>query len=278
MKNLFLGLVLMASTQLFAQIETPQPSPMAKVNQVVGLTQMSYEYSRPATRGREVFGNLVPFGKVWRTGANSNTVVSFGDDVVINGKTLAKGSYALYSIPHQDKWEIMFYSDTSNWGTPRTWDESKVALKIETPSSALPMNVENFTILVNNLKDSSADLQIMWEKTAVSFTVEVPTEEKAMASIEKTMSGPSARDYFNAATFYHESGKDLNKALEYAEKSVEMSPNAYWMARRLALIQADMGKTKLAIKTAKKSLELAEKAGNMDYVKMNKESIEAWSK
>ena len=139
--------------------------------------------------------------------------------------------------------------------------------------------VENFTIGFGDLADGvSGNMYIMWDKTMVVTKIETPTDKMALESIEKTMAGPSANDYFSAASYYRSSGKDLNKALEWVSKAVEMNPDAFWMSRQKSLIQADLGDTKGAIASAKVSLAAAEKAGNADYVKMNKESIAEWSK
>lgn len=260
-----------------AQIQSPQPSPLAKVQQKVGLTDVTLEYSRPGMRGREVFGNLVPYGEVWRTGANSNTIVSFSDDVQIGGKTLEKGTYALYTKPGKDSWEVMFYSDSNNWGNPEKWDESKVALKTTAEVTELPFEMETFTIFLDDLKHDSAVMNIVWDNTAATLPIKFPTDEKAMASIEKVMNGPTANDYFAAGTFYHETGKDKKMALEWVNKAVEMQgADAFWMLRRKSLIEAELGMKEEAIATAKKSLMAAEKAGNADYVKMNKDSLNEW--
>lgn len=262
-----------------AQIKTPAPSPSSKVEQMVGLTDVTVEYSRPSMRGRTIYGDLVPFNKKWRTGANANTKITFSTDVTIDGKKLKKGTYALYSVPNKDAWEIIFYSDAKNWGLPQKWDDSKVALKTTAKTNPLGFNMETFTLGFGDLTDgNSAMLHIMWENTEVGIKINVPTEEIAMKSIESVLAGPSANDYFGAASYYNATGKDTEQALEWINKAVAMNPDAFWMTRQKSLIQAKMGDKKGAIATAKKSMEVAEKAGNADYVKMNKESIAEWSK
>ena len=276
-KLLSIAVIFCLTFSVNAQIETPQPSPFGKIEQKVGLTDVSVEYSRPGMRGRTIFGDLVPFGEVWRTGANANTKITFSDDVKINGKELKKGSYSIYTVPGEDSWEVMFYSETNNWGVPQEWDDSKVALKATAETMEMPMKMETFTILIDDLKNNSATLNFIWENTIAMLNIEVPADEKAMASIERVMNGPSANDYFAAASFYHEAGKDLEKAYKWVTKATEMAGDqAFWMLRRKSLIEADMGKKDQAIATAKKSLASAEKAKNADYVKMNKESIEEW--
>ncbi|MDR9456055.1 MAG: DUF2911 domain-containing protein [Salegentibacter sp.] len=259
-----------------AQVQAPQPSPFTKIEQKVGLTDVTLEYSRPGMRDREIFGDLVPFGEVWRTGANENTKITFSDDITIQGKELKAGTYAIYTIPKENEWEVLFYSDASNWGNPVEWKEEKVALKATAELMELPFEMETFTILIDDLQNNSASLNFIWDTTLASLTFDVPTEAKAMASIKKVMNGPGAGDYFAAASYYHDEKKDLEKAYEWINKSVEMGNNAYWVLRRKSLIEADLGKKEEAIATAKKSLEAAEKAGNQDYVKMNKDSLKEW--
>ncbi|MFA5296773.1 MAG: DUF2911 domain-containing protein [Lutibacter sp.] len=278
-KNLFMLLIIVGvSSTVNAQIKTPQPSPAAKVEQVVGLTNVTLEYSRPAMRGRTIFGDLVPYGEVWRTGANANTKITFSDDVTIAGKELKKGTYAIYTIPNETSWEVDFYSDATNWGNPEKWDESKVAAKTTVQVYPLPMKIESFTMTFNDVTESSAVLGILWENTYVGVKFEVPTDKTTMKSIEIAMAGPTKNDYFQAATYYHTAGKDLKQALAWIKKAVEGDDPAYWILRRMSLIQADLGDKAGAIATAKRSLAAAEKAGNADYIKMNKESIAAWTK
>ena len=261
-----------------AQIKTPQPSPSSKIEQVVGLTDVTLEYSRPAMRGRTIFGGLVPFGKTWRTGANANTKITFGDNVTIDGQELKKGTYAVYTIPNETTWDVIFYSDANNWGTPREWDESKVAAKTTVEAHQMNMKIESFTMTFDDLTSGSAVLGILWESTYVGVKFEVPTDKIASKSIDGVMNGPSNNDYFQAATYYHTEGKNLKQALTWMQEATKGDNPPFWHLRRMSLIQADLGDKAGAIATAKKSLAGAEKANNADYVKMNKESIAEWAK
>ncbi len=283
MKKIFLLLAIaIANFAVEAQVKTPQPSPKSVLNQVVGLTDVTVEYSRPSAKGRVVFGDLVPFGKLWRTGANANSTVSFSEDVVINGTTVKKGKYAIFTLPKADMWEIILYTTTDNWGLPENYDVNKVAVSLNVDPVVLNNNVETFTIGINNLTNDSATLDISWEKTMVSMKFEVPTQKAAMASITKVLAGPTAGDYFSSAQYYYQSNGDLNKALEYVNKAVSMvkpgEEAPYWHLRLKSLIQGKLGDKKGAIETAKLSLAGAEKDGNGDYVKMNNDSIKEWSK
>lgn len=262
-----------------AQLKTPQASPKATIFQRVGLTDVEIVYSRPAARGRAVFGNLVPFGKVWRTGANENTTISFSEDIVIDGKTLPKGKYSLYTIPKIESWEVIFYSTTNNWGNPEVWNEANVVLRTTVKEEALSKAVESFTISIDNLDANFAYLNMAWENSSVSMKFDVPTQKVTLANIEKVLAGPTSGDFFSAAQYMYQSNGDNKKALTYVDKALEMSDEKpYWFTRLKSLIQAKLGDKNSAIETAKLSLSAAEIAKNMDYVKMNKESIAEWSK
>lgn len=265
-----------------AQVKTPQSSPSAKVEQVVGLTTVQVEYSRPSAKGRTVYGDLVPFGKMWRTGANANTTISFTEDVKVGGKDLKKGKYALYTTPKADSWDVIFYTDTNNWGLPETWNESNVALKITVKPETLTKSVESLSIFFNNLTNDSGVIELAWERTMIAIPFTVPTQETALKSIEKTLAGPSAGDYFSAAQYYYQTNSDMTKALSWVNSAISNSPKdrdvPFWYLRLKSLIQAKNGDKKGAIATAKESLALSVKAGNGDYEKMNKDSIAEWSK
>lgn len=270
--------LLFVSVAIQAQITTPQPSPSATLKQTVGLTDVTVEYSRPSMRGRTIFGGLEAYGEVWRTGANANTTITFSDDVTVDGQALKAGSYALYTKPGKTSWEVYFYADTNNWGTPREWDASKVAAKTTVKPLSMPVSIETFTITFDDLANNSAVLGLLWEKTYVGVKFEVPTVEKAVASIENVMNGPSGGDYYAAASYYFEEGKDLKKAKEWIDKAVAMDKEGrqYWVMRRQALIYAKLGDKKGAIAAAKKSLAAAEAANNGGYVRQNKESLKEW--
>lgn len=262
-----------------ARIAAPQPSPSSKVEQTVGLTKVTLEYSRPAMRGRKIFGDLVPFDKVWRTGANTNTKISFDTDITIGETTVKAGSYAIYTKPGEKSWEVMLYSATDNWGTPQKWDDTKVVATATVTPEAMPMPIESFTITFDDLTNNSAVLGMLWENTYVGLPFTVPTDAAVMASIAEVMKGnPNDRAFYDAAVYYKSEGKDINQALTWIEKAVEMSKDEpkFWYLRQQSLIHAKAGKTETAIAAAKQSLELAKKAGNADYVKMNTDSLKEW--
>ena len=284
MKKVFLTLTTILAvgflTMATAQIKTPAPSPGAKITQTVGLTDITVEYSRPSMKGRTIFGGLVPYGEMWRTGANKNTMVTFSAPVSIAGKDLKAGSYAIFTTPGKIEWEIIFYTDTENWGTPEKWDASKEAVRFKAKAQEFPGTIESFMIDLGELSNDGCEMGIGWEKTWVSFPIKLTTDEVVAASIKKTMAGPSADDYYSAGRYYFESGKDLKQAYDWIHKSNEMdgaSPK-FWKLRQEALVLAALNKYKDAIAVAEKSKTLAIEAKNKDYERMNNESIAEWKK
>ena len=281
MKNLILSLLFFSAFCMgsLAQIQTPAASPDQTLTQNVGLSSVSVQYSRPAMRGRTIFGDLVPMDKLWRTGANKNTLITFNSDASVGGSAIKAGTYSIYSIPSMDEWTIYFYTDTENWGLPENWDESKVAAVYKVTAQRLEEAVESLTISIDEVTDSGADLTLKWENTAVSIPFSFDTESAVMASIDRTMNGPTDRDYYQAAVYFLNADKDINKAKTWIDKAITMRKSpAYWYYRQQSLIYAKAGDKKGAINAAEQSLDLAQKAGNQDYVAMNKKSIAEWSK
>ncbi|WP_048331482.1 DUF2911 domain-containing protein [Bizionia psychrotolerans] len=261
-----------------AQVVTPQPSPLSKVEQKVGLTDVTIEYSRPGVKGRKIFGGLESYDVLWRTGANKNTIITFSDPVSINGYDLKAGSYAIFTKPGESMWEVYFYTDTENWGAPEKWDESKVAAIAKVKADKIPFTVETFTIDINNIKTNGATLEMLWENTYVGVPFTVPTDDKVLTSINDALNGsPKAADYYASAAYYYSEGKDIKQAKEWIDKAVSMMDEvAYYQLRQQSLIYAKAGDTKGAIELANKSLEASKKAGNMQYVKFNEESLKEW--
>ena len=262
-----------------SQIKTPAASPSQKTIQTVGLTDVTLEYSRPNKKDRDIFGGLVPYDKLWRTGANKNTQITFSDAVEIGGAKLKAGTYAIFTKPGIVTWEVIFYSDASNWGTPtpEKWDASKVAVTVKAKSVEMPMTIQSFTMMFSDVTNDSVELGIMWDKTYVPVAIKFGTDKAVSASIDQVMSGPGAGDYYSAAVFYLESGKDINKAKTWIDKAISMREEpAFWYHRQQSLIYAKSGDKKGAIKAAKTSLKLAKKEGNNDYVALNTESLKVW--
>ena len=282
MRAIIFTLLLFTVNLSFSQINTPRVSPASEVEQMVGLTEIEIEYSRPSMRGREVFGNLVPFGKVWRTGADNSTKISFDTDVIISGKTVQSGTYSIFSIPNKESWEIIFYSDVELWGVPRDWSENKIVFSSMFDVKKLKKSntVETLTISFNDLTNNDVNMSISWENTSVDIKIEVPTRSMVESDINKVLSdNPKSSDYYAAAVFYRQENINLDKALEWMNKAIEMNESPrFWQYRQQSLIMAANDKFAEAVDAAKKSLNLAIEADNQDYIKMNRESIAEWSK
>ena len=274
----FLFLSLFVFTFANAQIRTPEASPAQKIIQTVGVTEVEVEYARPSVKNRVVFGDLVPYNKLWRTGANWNTKISFDNPITVGGVTLSPGTYALYTIPNPFEWEIIFYKDATNWGLPEEWNEDLVAARLKGEVMTLPINFETFTIGFDSVMHDSANLQIIWEKTYVTIPLHFNTDAIVTASIEEALNGPKASEYYAAAVYYLEADKDMNQAKEWINTAIEMMGKdaEYFVYRQQALIYAKLGNRREAIKAAEKSLELAKIAGNEDYIRLNMKSIESW--
>lgn len=276
-KAILFLLAIVATFTLEAQIQTPAPSPASKVIQTVGLTEVVIDYSRPSMKGRSIFGDLVPFDKMWRTAANAYTTVSFDTDVTIAGTDVKAGTYSIFTKPGAKNWDVFFYTDIKGSGVPRDWDESKIVAKATVPVWPIEMPIETFTITIDDLTNTGANLGIMWEKTYVGVPFGVPTDAMVMGDIDRSLNGPGAGDYYAAATYYAAEGKDINKAKEWMDKAMSMTEKpAFWQLRQQSLILAKAGDKKGAIAVAKKSLEASKAAGNNDYVKMNMDSLKEW--
>ncbi len=282
MKKLIVSLALLTITatfsQLAAQITTPSPSPKSMITQTVGLTDISVEYSRPSMKGRTIYGAdaLVPYGKVWRTGANAATKVTFSKDVTIEGQALEAGSYALFTTPGASSWKVHFFDYT----TTRSGGYGDATADVV--ATVTPVKVshtfETMSIAFDNLTSESADLQIIWDNIVVPIKVGVNTDKDAMASIEKTLAGPTKGDYYSAGVYMASKDRDLKKALEYIQMSTSGDDPKFWQVRNESEVLAKLGEYKKAMTAAEKSMSLAEKAGNESYVKINKDNIAKWSK
>lgn len=272
MKKLFVLVAMAISVQVAAQgIKTPAPSPKQTVKQEFGLSTIEVEYSRPSKKGRVVFGDLVPYGAMWRTGANAQTLITFGDDVNFGGKAVKAGKYSLITIPGTSEWEVILATpETSVFNYKAENDVVRVKAKAQT----LPFEIETFTIMLDDVSSTSLNLGMMWSNQYVSLPITVDIDTKVMAQIDNAMN-KDTRPYFQAASYYFENGKDIAKALEWANKAVEAQPTAYWVAHLKAKIQAKMGDKAGAKASAMKSIELAKEAKNNDYVILNEKLIKS---
>ena len=280
MKNFFrplsMAALLVLSFTINAQITTPQPSPGASFTQNVGLTEIKVEYSRPSMKGRKIFGGVVPFGELYRLGANSATKFTTTDSITIAGKGLAKGTYVMMAKPGASEWEIIFNKNPAV--SVFNYKPEDDVLSVKVPSQQLPFAIESFTIMVGDITNTTASLDILWENTIVRVPFTNDVDSKVMAQIKQKLDGPTQNDYYAMSTYYFETGKDLKQALDFNNKALEKGEPRFWMLRHKSLIQAKMGDKKGAIASAQKSLALAKEAKNNDYVRMNEASIKEWSK
>jgi len=274
-KLIALALVSTFAFSVNAQIESPQPSPLGEVEQKIGLTDIEIEYSRPGKKDREIFGKLVPYGKIWRTGANASTKIEISDDIKINGKELKKGKYALYTIPGESEWTIIFHKNLSYWGVG-DYKEAEDALRITAKPTKLGVTVETLTFAFSNFTTSGGKLMLMWDNTMVAMDIETNAMEQVEAQIKKVLvDGPGAGAYAAGADFYLEKGENLEQALTWINKGIEKRPKAFWYIHKKAQILAKMGKKKEAIAAANKSIEIAKanEGGDYGYVAKNEEFI-----
>ena len=279
MRIIYTMILLFVSFYGFSQLKTPSASTASEIEQVVGLTEIEVDYNRPSKRGRVIFGNLVPFGKIWRTGANRGTEISFSTDVSINGENINEGTYSIFSIPNEDSWQIIFYSDTDLWSVPRNWEESKIIFQSNFKSNTNNKVVETFSISFEDITNNNVNLVFSWDDTNVIVPVDVPTKSLVEDQIKSIMGDdPKSSDYYSAAVYYLQENINLDIALKWMNKAIEMIENPrFFQLRQQSLILAANGQYKNAIKVAEKSLELSIQANNGDYVKMNNDSIEEWS-
>lgn len=271
MKKIFLSAITIASFALFstAQVKMPAPSPTQTVKQDFAIGTVELTYSRPMAKGRKIFGDLVPYNKLWRTGANAATKIVFNEPVEMGGKKLDTGTYVLYTIPGIESWEIILNRGLTNWGVDG-YKESEDVLRFSVPVFKMKNKLESFTMEFSDVKPETCALDIQWENTMVSIPLRANFKDKVRAQIEAAMK-TEKKPYWAAAQFYNEYDKNLALALENSTKAIEGNKEAFWMWLYKAKIQKEMGDKAGAMASSKKSMELATAAKNDDYVKMNKD-------
>ena len=252
-------------------LKTPAPSPSQTIKQEFGITNVELTYSRPSLKGRKLYTDLAPTGKLWRTGANAATRIKFADDVQVGGADVKAGDYVIYTIPTANEWEVIINKGINNWGSDGYKQEEDVA-RFKVKPMTMPQPMETFTMQFANIKPNSTELHIMWDRTAVSVPISMDVDKKVMAQINSVMNKDS-RPYFQSAMYYMESGKDMNQALTWFDKAIEQTPNAFWMHHQRANALAKLGKKEEARAAANKSMELAKAAKNDDYVKLNEKLL-----
>jgi Protein of unknown function (DUF2911)/Tetratricopeptide repeat len=270
-------LTLLAFTGLFSysahtqQLRIPSPSPTETIRQEFGLSTIELSYSRPGIKGRKIFGDLVPYGKVWRTGANQATTITFGDDVTIGDVKVPAGKYGLLTVPGPDEWSIIITRqlDVTN---PAAYKIDQDVIRVKVRAQEFPFPIESFSMLFSNITPTSCDLALFWDKTLVALPIKTDIDTRIMAQIDKAQ-GRDSFPYFTAAFYYLENKKDLNKAEEWFTKAAQQNPNGFFIYYQKARCEAKLGRKKDAIATAQKSIELAKQAKNDDYVALNEKLI-----
>jgi hypothetical protein len=248
-------------------LKTPAPSPLASIKQSFGLGDITVDYSRPSVKGRVIFGDLVPYGKAWRTGANAATKITFTDDVMIEGTPVKPGTYALYTIPNKDSWEIILNNDLTLGGNIAGYKPENEIVHVTVVPTSLTEKVELFTINIADVTTTSATLELIWDKVRVPVKITTEIDAKVMKNIETSLA-TDTRPYFQSASYYYDNNKDLNQALIWVNKAIEQNPKAFWMTMLKARIELKLKDNKSAIASAEKTKALAIEAKNDDYVKM----------
>jgi len=271
MNKIIITLIMITGLFSFAtaQVRMPAPSSTQTIKQDFGLGSITLTYSRPNAKGRKIFGDLVPYAKIWRTGANAATRLVFTDPVEIGGKRIDTGTYVLYSMPGLDSWEFIINKGINNWGT-EGYKESEDVCRFKIEPVKMKTKLESFTMQFANVKAESCELHVMWEKTALVIPISTNIKDKVRAQLEAGMLTDN-KPYWQAAQFYKEYDNNPAKALENVTKATETNEKAYWIWIYKAKLQHEMGDDAGAMISSKKSLELALEAKNDDYVKMNKE-------
>ena len=252
----------------YTQLQSPVASPRAKVSQKVGLVNINLDYSRPSKKGRTIFGNIVPFDQIWRTGANQATSISFSDDVKINNQLVEAGEYHVYSVPRENSLDLVIYKKTDAWGSLKSFDETLIKARVTSDFYDLPFSIETFTISFGDISNAGASLNISWDNKVAIYVIDALTREKMLNSIKETMAkNPTKNDFRKAAMYYYEENIYIDKAVKWIDIAFDDSDDLkYWQLRYKALINEKAGKIKKAKKYAKKGYEIALKSKSPDAI------------
>jgi len=254
------------------QLKIPAPSPLQTVKQNFALGDVTIEYSRPGVKGRVIFGDVVPFGKIWRTGANATTKVAFSDDVKLEGNDVKAGTYGLYTLPNKDSWDIMLYKDLTLGGDVAEYKQENEVLRFKVKPTVLSNKVESFTMNLADITATSANIELLWENTRVAINLTADIDAKVMKNIETTL-GKDTRPYFQAASYYFDNNKDLKQASAWVDKALEQNPKAYYMMLLKAKIAYKQGDKVNGKASAEKTIVMATEGKNDDYVVMAKKLL-----
>jgi len=265
-------IILLGSNAIAQQLKVPAASPTQTVKQAFGISEITIEYSRPGIKGRVVFGEVVPFGKIWRTGANSTTKITFGDDVKIEGVDVKAGTYGFYTIPNADSWEIMLYKDLTLGGNVANYKTENEVIRVKVKPTTLANKVETFTMGLADITSTTANIELTWENTRVAISVVTEIDSKIMKTIESTIV-QDTRPFYQAANYYYENNKDLKQALEWTEKAIVANPKAYWVVLLKAKIQLKLNDKKGAIATANQVIIMATADKDDSFIKQAEKLI-----
>lgn len=280
MRTIVSLLVFLATLSLDAQIEHPKASPLATVKQNVGFSTIEVVYSRPAVRGRTIFGDLVPYGRIWRVGANSSTKFTTNTALTIQGNMLEAGTYALYAFPYESYWEVVFHTNTDHWGDGRTaYDPTEDAFRIKVKPETILYTQENFLITFDAITHNSAVMKWIWQNTQVAIPIAVDTRAVMQSRINEAIANnPSAQTYYEAARYFQEEEINYEVSLKYLDKALELGGDTYYFHRVRSLVLADLGHYAEAIQAAERSRDLAAAEGKDEFVRMNEKNIKAWNR
>ena len=271
-------LALMFTSASFAQLTHPKASPAATVSQEVGFTTITVDYSRPAARGRKIFGDLVPYGRIWRVGANASTKITFDTYFNVGANYMSPGTYALYAFPNENEWEIAFHENISHWGDGRKkYNAEEDAFRIKVKPEQVSTFQENFLISFDDVTHDSVNMILHWANTSVTISLHFDTKGTMKEKIEeKLITGATAQTYYEAARYYVEQNMKFDEALIYLNKAIELGGDTYYYHRVKSLAESKLGDYKAAIKSAEKSLELAQEENKDEFVRMNLKNIDRW--
>lgn len=276
MKKILLLSAIFCYSFISGQIKTPQPSPTATITQKVGVSDISVEYSRPGAKGREIFGGLVSYGKMWRTGANKATKITFNENCVFGGAKVKKGSYSLFTIPGEKEWTVVLNKNTELWGVGE-YDEENQVCSIVAKAINTKDFTESFTIDFGTFQSFSAIMSLKWANTKIDIKIESLEAKKIEKQyLELLTKGPSANDYYNGAKFFADNTSEYEMALEWINTAVKKRPDAFWMQFHKARILKKMGNNKESILVAEGVIELArEKKDDYGYIKRSEDLIKS---
>ena len=268
MKNKLALTLIFISYLSYSQLLSPVASPKTKIIQKVGLVDINLEYSRPSKKNRKIFGGLVPYGKIWRTGANNPTLISFSENIKLNNKLIEKGDYHIYSVPSESKLDLIIYEKTDAWGSLSDFDESLIKARVVSNFIDLPFTVETFTIAFNDISNNGASLIINWDNKQAVYMIDVLTKGKMIENINKTLSeNPTANDYRKAAVYYYEENIDITKAVKWIDIAFKDTDNLkYWQLRYKALIYEKAGNIIKAKEYAEKGFKNAKEINTIDGI------------